>query len=454
MTSSGRSSLPRRLGRALRLGTSSALAGAGWTAAGLLDRLGGDGAARALLRSSSARVASRLGRMKGLAMKVGQYLSFALPELPPEVREALAVLQTTSAPRPAEEIAAVIEAELGRPVGTLFPVFEPAPAAAASIGQVHRARLPDGTEVAVKVQYPGIADAVRADLANAGMLIRLVRTLVPGLDAEGIAAELRARLLEELDYRLEARRQLAFGERYAGHPFLAVPAVFPSHSAERVLTTAWAAGRDFRTILDDPAPVRARHGEILFRFLLGAILREGVIVADPHPGNYRFDAAGARTTLLDFGCVKELGAATGAALGALLRGALEADRDAVRDAVERLGLVAPGAVGEAVSAGAAHLYAPFAGHGVEPFPRVLDAAAIRAAAGGDLGDLRRALRIPGELPFVQRTVVGLYSVLHRLDARANWHGIAREYACGDPPATELGAAEREWRTARGAARAR
>lgn len=136
---------------------------------------------------------------------MGQYLSFALPDLSPELRDALAVLQTSSPPRPFEAIAAVIESELGRPVDSAFRDFERAPVAAASIGQVHRARLPDGTRVAVKVQYPDVAEAVRADLANAAMLVRTVRLLVPGLDAEGVPAELRERLLEELDYRAEAR---------------------------------------------------------------------------------------------------------------------------------------------------------------------------------------------------------------------------------------------------------
>ena len=290
---SPRPSLRRRIGRALRLGATSARASTEWAAASLLGAVGRTAGAESLLRSSSARVAARLGRMKGLAMKVGQYLSFALPDLSPEIRDALAVLQTFSPPRPYPAVAAVIEAELGRPVDAAFREFERTPVAAASIGQVHRARLPDGTPVAVKVQYPDVAEAVRADLANASLLARTVRLLLPGLDAEAVAGEVRERILEELDYRAEARWQVAFARRFAGHPFVVIPPVIGSHSAGRVLTTGFAEGRDFPEALRDPEPIRSRHGEILFRFLLGCVLRDGTFVADPHPGNYRFDAEGA-----------------------------------------------------------------------------------------------------------------------------------------------------------------
>jgi predicted unusual protein kinase regulating ubiquinone biosynthesis (AarF/ABC1/UbiB family) len=446
MTGSLRASLRQRLGRAFRLGATSARASTEWAAASLLGALGQGAGAESLLRSSAARVAQGLGRMKGLAMKVGQYLSFALPDLSPELRDALAVLQTSSPPRPFESIAAVIESELGRPVGAAFRELDRSPMAAASIGQVHRGRLSDGTVVAVKVQYPDVAEAVRADLANASLLARTVRLLVPGLDAEGVAAELRERILEELDYRAEARWQVAFGERFAGHPFVAIPAVIASHSAGRVLTTGFAEGRDFPAALQDPAPIRARHGEILFRFLLRCVLRDGTFVADPHPGNYRFDAAGARTTFLDFGCVKALPAATLAALRELCRGALDGDRLQVRRAAERLGLLQAGADGEAVVNAFSHLYAPFGRDAARPFPAVLTGPALRAAAGSaaSFSEVRRDLRVPAELPFVNRTVVGMYSLLARLGATANWHRIAREYAFGDPPSTEMGEAEHAW----------
>lgn len=452
MTDPGGAPLRSRLGRVLRLGATSARASTEWAAASLLGAVGLDTGAAALLRSSSARVAAGLGRMKGLAMKVGQYLSFALPDLPPELQEALAVLQTSSAPRPFDEIAAVIEAELGRPVEAAFRSLEREPIAAASIGQVHRARLPDGTAVAVKVQVPAVADAVRADLANTGLLTRTIRLLLPGLDAEGVAAELRARILEELDYRAEARRQVEFGARFAGHPFVAVPPVFADRSTGRVLTTGLAAGRRFAEIRREPAPLRGRHGEMLLRFVLGCVLRDGTFVADPHPGNYLFDEAGARTTFLDFGCVKTLPPPPLAALRELLRGALQGDRGRLRAGAEALGLVDAGADGAAVLDAVSALYAPFRRDAVEPFPPLLSSPSVRsAAAGAGFAGIRRDLRVPRELPFVNRTVLGMYAVLGQLGAPGPWHRIAREYACGEPPATELGAAERRW--AEGAGRA-
>jgi predicted unusual protein kinase regulating ubiquinone biosynthesis (AarF/ABC1/UbiB family) len=446
MSDSPRASLRRRLGRALRLGATSARASTEWAAASLLEAMGGSSGAEAVLRASSARVAAGLGRMKGLAMKVGQYLSFALPDLSPELRDALAVLQTSSPPRPFEAIAAVIEAELGRPVDAAFREFERTPMAAASIGQVHRAALADGTRVAVKVQYPDVAEAVRADLANAAMLARTVRLLVPGLDAEGVAAELRERILEELDYRAEARWQASFGERFAGHPFIAIPAVIVSHSAGRVITTGFADGRDFPAALRDRPAVRSRRGEILFRFLLRCLLRDGTFVADPHPGNYRFDEAGDRVAFLDFGCVKALPAGTLAALRELFRGALDGDRARVHAAAGGLGVVAPGTDGAAVVSAIVHLYVPFRRDAVEPFPPLLSGPALRAAAGegARFSAVRRELRVHRELPFVNRTVIGLHAVLARLGATANWHRIAREYAFADPPSSELGEAERAW----------
>jgi predicted unusual protein kinase regulating ubiquinone biosynthesis (AarF/ABC1/UbiB family) len=441
-----RASLRRRLGRALRLGATSARASTEWAAASLLDAVGRRAGAESLLRASSVRVAAGLGRMKGLAMKVGQYLSFALPDLPPQVSEALAVLQISSPPRPYRAMAAVIESELGRPVEAAFRELDREPMAAASIGQVHRAVLADGTQVAVKIQYPDVAEAVRADLANAALLARTVRLLVPGLDAEGIAAELRERILEELDYRAEARWQTAFGERFAGHPFVAVPPVIASHSAGRVLTTGFAPGRDFAEAARDPEPVRSRHGEILFRFLMRCVLRDGTFVADPHPGNYRFDRQGSRIAFLDYGCVKALPTPALADLRALWRGALDRDRGRVRAAAERLGILDPGAEGEAVLSGISYLYSPFQRDAVGPFPALLSAGGIRAAAGAGatFSEVRRDLRVPAQLPFVNRTVIGLYAVLARLGARANWFRIAREYAFGEPPATEMGEAERRW----------
>jgi predicted unusual protein kinase regulating ubiquinone biosynthesis (AarF/ABC1/UbiB family) len=440
----------RRLGRAVRLGAAAARTGAGLLAGSLLSALGSERGAARSLGAAAASAAGTLGSMKGLAMKVGQYLSFAVPDLPPELAEPLSALQASAPPRPFAEIAAVAEGSLGRPLAQAFTRFERTPLAAASIGQVHRAWLEGGAAVAVKVQYPDVAAALRADVANASALAGLVRLLVPGLDAGAVAGELRARILEELDYRAEADCQRAFGFRFAGHPFAEIPEVIATHSTGRVLTTRFADGVGFAEARRAAPEVRDRLGEILFRFLLECVLEWGTFIADPHPGNYRFGPGGARVAFLDFGCVKVLPAPARLAVRELMRAAL-LEPGATRRAAERLGVIRPesGAHGDAAAAAMAFAYAPFRDDAPGPFPAVLGAPALRAAAGLGLREVGLGLSIPGDLPFLNRTVVGLYAVLTRLGARASWRRIALEHLDAAPPSTPLGEAEARWREARG-----
>ena len=194
-----------------------------------------------------------LGTMKGAAMKIGQLASFIDTEfLPPEYRELyqdkLAELRTSAPPMPWKKVRAVLEEEWEDPVEELFEDFSHDAAAAASIGQVHRATLPDGRVVAVKIQYPGVAQALRADMQNAGMIMRLAKALAPGLDAKAAAAELKERVLEELDYEYEAQNQRAFSRGYRGHPFIYVPDVITRLSRGRVLVTEWVDGVGFDEI--------------------------------------------------------------------------------------------------------------------------------------------------------------------------------------------------------------
>src|SRR5215211_2740500 len=244
---------------------------------------------------TALKMASVLGEMKGAAMKIGQMASFIdVDFLPPEYREIyqeqLSALRTHAPEMPWEKVAEVLEEE----------AF-----AAASSGQVHRATLHDGTKVAVKVQYPGIADALESDMANAGILVRLAKVLAPGLDAKAVASELRERVLEELDYEFEAQNQRAFARAYDGHPFIVVPKVHSRLSRRRVLVSEYVDGRGFEEVKDLEQDERDIFGEIVFRFCFGSIYHLQHFNADTHPGNYILMDDG-RVSFLDFGMTKRL----------------------------------------------------------------------------------------------------------------------------------------------------
>ena len=241
-------------------------------------------------------------------MKVGQMASYVDDGLPEPVRQALATLQAGAPPMSAELAAEVVERELGRPPDEAFLEWDPEPIAAASIGQVHRAVALDaatGREraVAVKVQYPGVADAIEADLANTELLGSLLRQGFAGLDPSDMVAEIKERITEELDYRREAANQTHFATFYRGHPFFSVPAVLPALSTGRVLTSELVVGAPWRELLTWDQHQRDVAGEGLFRFVFRSLYRMRAFNGDPHPGNYVFHGDG-RITFLDFGLVR------------------------------------------------------------------------------------------------------------------------------------------------------
>src|SRR5690348_14868764 len=238
------------------------------------------------------KMVGALGQMKGAAMKLGQFASFIDTEFIPEeyrdiYQEQLAKLRTDAPPMPWEKVEKVLDEEYeGESISELFADFEKEAFAAASIGQVHRAELLDGRQVAVKIQYPGIAEALDADLRNAGTIVRLARALAPGLDAKAIAKELRERVMEELDYEYEAQNQRTFSRAYRDHPFIYVPEVITRLSRRRVLVTEFVDGIDFERVRELPQEEKDRVGEIIFRFFYGSIYHLQHFNADPHPGNY------------------------------------------------------------------------------------------------------------------------------------------------------------------------
>src|SRR3954467_3309226 len=259
---------------------------------------------------AAERMVDTLGTMKGAAMKIGQLASFIDTEfLPPEYRELyqdkLSTLRTSAPPMPWDKVSKVLEQEWECGVDELFEDFDQDATAAASIGQVHRAVLPDGRKVAVKIQYPGVAEALRADMQNAGMILRLAKALAPGLDAKAAADELKERVLEELDYEYEAQNQRTFARAYRGHPFIHVPDVISRITTERVLVTEWVDGVGFEEVKRLPQEERNRFGEIVFRFCFGSIYPLQHFNADAHPGNYLLLEDG-KVAFLDFGMTKQL----------------------------------------------------------------------------------------------------------------------------------------------------
>jgi predicted unusual protein kinase regulating ubiquinone biosynthesis (AarF/ABC1/UbiB family) len=290
------------------------------------------------------KMVGALGQMKGAAMKIGQFASFIDTEFIPEeyreiYQEQLAKLRTDAPPMPWEKVEKVLAEEYeGEPVSELFGEFEHEAFAAASIGQVHRAELIDGRRVAVKIQYPGIAEAMDADLRNAGTLMRLARAVAPGIDPKAIANEIRERVLEELDYEYEAQNQRAFSRAYRDHPFIYVPEVITRLSRRRVLVTEFVEGMGFEQIKELPHEERSRFGEIVYRGSFGSMYHLQHFNADPHPGNYLLMADG-RVAFLDFGMTKKLDREQIVLDQRAIDAASREDPEALRAALHDLGFI-------------------------------------------------------------------------------------------------------------------
>src|SRR5262249_47985883 len=263
----------------------------------------------------------QLSRMRGAAMKVGQMISMVefdqLPaEQQDELQRRLATLRDGIPPVPFTRLEKLLRKELGGPPSDVFSEFDTRAFAAASIGQVHRATTLDGAEVVVKVQYPGVAEAVETDLRNAMLLVPLVKRLAPGLDGKALAAEMRERIGEELDYELEAQNQRRIERLTRGHPFISVPRVYTDLSTRRVLVSEYIEGERFEAVRRRDEAERDRYGEIVFRFFFGLLYRDRIALGDPHPGNYLLRPDG-RVGFLDFGLLRDIDATRIAAESAI-----------------------------------------------------------------------------------------------------------------------------------------
>src|SRR5215213_978297 len=400
---------------------------------------------------TAMKMVGALGQMKGAAMKLGQFASFIDTEfLPPEYaeiyQEQLAKLRTDAPPMPWEKVVEVLEEEYeGEPVSELFADFEEEAFAAASIGQVHRAELIDGRRVAVKIQYPGIAEALDADLRNMGTIVRLARALAPGLDAKEIAHEIRERMMEELDYEFEAQNQRSFARAYRDHPFIYVPEVITRLSRRRVLVTELVEGIGFEEIKELGDEERSRFGEIVYRGSFGSIYHLQHFNADPHPGNYILMADG-RVAFLDFGMTKKLDLEQIVLEQKVIDAAIRGEPEALREALHDLGFVKRPSKLDAERL-MEHLMSISSWYLED---REIEISARRVMKiiestndpRSEYYDLMRRESIPADELMGRRMEVGVVAVLGQLRAKRNWHRIMREWVYADEPATELG--EQEW----------
>ena len=408
------------LGRLARLAGTMARAGVAFGARHLTGKA-------VLDEAALERLVRSLGALKGVAMKAGQIMSYADETLPPEARRILATLQTHSAHVPFETIRGVVLEELGAAGHALVERMQPRPVAAASIGQVHRAVLPNGSEVAVKVQYPGIEAALSSDFRAAAGGARFARLLAPAGNFDDFIAEARERILAECDYVQELAWQQRFRKLFARHRSIRVAKAYPAYSSRRVLTSAWEDGVRLDTWLKKrPAQgERNRIGEALYEFYVGSLLRHGVYNADPHPGNYLFRSDGT-LVILDYGCVRQFSAGRVEAFRRLRDAVQQDEVDAVRGAMRAMGARDPG-TGERYAAVRILLrsfFSPTLVDAVQPVPPTSQTGLAQLVAD------KRALanlNLPGELLFLFRIRFGLHAVLGRIGAEANWYRLERDW---------------------------
>lgn len=457
------SKIPKgRIRRSAKLGSAIGMQGAKYAGTRATNLIRGEQVSREKMDhrhvETAAKMVQVLGQMKGAAMKIGQFASFIDIEFIPEeyreiYQEQLASLRDDAPAMPWEEVEKVLVDEFeGEPVEAVFESIEPEALAAASIGQVHRGVLHDGRRVAVKIQYPGVAEALEADLRNAGILMQLARALAPGLDAKAVTRELRERILEELDYEYEAQNQRAFARAYRGHPFIYVPDVITRLSRRRVLVTELVEGIGFEEIRKLDREQRSRFGEILYRGSFGSIYHLQHFNADPHPGNYILMDDG-RVAFLDFGMTKKLDREQMMLEQRAVDAAARGNPEELGRALNDLGFIkrpskvdAERLMNHVRAVGGWYME----DRDLEITPDlVMQVIEATHDPRSEYYDLMRRESIPAEELMGRRMEIGVLAVLGQLRAKRNWHRIMREWVYADPPCTPLGEAEWEYFESRG-----
>jgi len=378
--------------------------------------------------ASATEAAAVLGNMKGVFMKLGQIVSFANDAMPPEAQEAMRALQKDAPPMSFELVRGVVESQLGHDLGKTFKHFDEEPIAAASIGQVHKAVLLDGQTVAVKVQYPGVDTAIENDLKATDQLAFMINAVNKTADMRAVVAELRDRLLDELDYTKEARNQQLFGRLWAGHPLIRIPRVYPELSRKKILVQEFCRGFGFYDFLKESKPAeRQMAAYAIGDFVFDSMFRFLVYNGDPHPGNYLFHEDGA-VTFLDFGCVKYFTPAFMIDLKRFFKSIIQNDRVVHEEYAHKIGLILPGhqlSVEERDNMWEMWRYnlEPYSHDGEFVFsPEYIARARIVMAP-----ERARRFNLPPDLIFFLRITFGLNSISQKLGASGNFRKSARRY---------------------------
>ncbi|RAN92969.1 ABC1 kinase family protein [Micromonospora saelicesensis] len=424
---------------------------AGRTVLGMGKRVTGlasDVISAEIQQRTAEQLFSVLGQLKGGAMKFGQALSVFEAALPEEIaapyRQALTKLQEAAPPLPAASVHKVLAEQLGPDWRDLFVEFNDVPAAAASIGQVHRARwrepgfdasgAPHSRDVAVKIQYPGAGDALLADLKQLSRLGGMFRAIQPGLDVKPLLAELRERITEELDYELEAESQRTFAAAYADDPEIFIPEVVDA--SPRVLVTEWVTGTPLADIIrEGTEEERDEAGRLMATLHLSAPQRAGLLHADPHPGNFRLLPDG-RLGVIDFGAVARMPEGTPEPIGRIAAMALRGDADEVVAGLRSEGFI--GSAEEIDAEGVLDFIRPM----LEPIAADgfrFTRAWLRAEAGrlasprSPTYQLSKRLNLPPSYLLIHRVTLGSIGVLCQLEAKAPYRSILERWLPGFAP---------------------
>ncbi|WP_155929228.1 AarF/ABC1/UbiB kinase family protein [Mycolicibacterium sp. CBMA 234] len=446
-----------RLRRTMPLAGFTARAAGGRLVAGLRARAGDENAVERFHERTADRYTELLGASKGALMKAGQILSMIDADAIGNAnfapyQKALSRLRADAPPMPADLVHAVLRDELGSRAD-FFAEFDGAPIAAASIGQVHKAVLHDGRTVAVKIQYPGVAQAIRDDLANTELLTTFMRLGAAAtgmtIDIRSMAAEITARVTEEVDYRHEAAMITAFADLHHGHPFIRIPEVVPEASADRVLTMTYLDGMDWTEALHADQDLRNTWAEVVFRFINSGSRHGNLAQVDPHPGNFRFNPDGT-VGCLDFGCVQTLAERPRWLFIAMMHAGIEGRYEDCRALMLEMGLISA----DVSPADQRRMVADMTHATSQPQPVIYTAEqmtrSLHALFGGKQNSLPAGqMAVTREFVFLPRMQIAFDHLAAGLRATVPVRAILEDLAGVAEPTTELGKLHHAWVRERG-----